>query len=222
MPKIMPKEKKEQKEQKALSVSVKNNDVNRTEASSVPDKVPDKASDTCVVHGCVELRTMNRANTAFIKMCHKHAEEHRTRCQASYRRRLSRNQAIGQQKMTIEDLKSALTDERIAVRRLRKRLENVQKEHDTFVATVTSTSASGTPQGDNVIMSVLQKLHSSMNELIVKTENEESYKRRLKDMESTYDKLLVEKEALQEKVAHIKGQLLTQKQMMDLCMPRKK
>ena len=175
----------------------------------------------CTIVDCTEKRTMNKKGSALIRVCVKHAEEHRLRCQASYRRKLSRNQAIGQQKSTIGDLKSTLTDERITIRRLRKRLENIQREHDTFVATVTSTSTAGTPQGDHMILSVLQKLHSSVNELTIKTENEESFKQKLKDMENNYDKLLNEKEALQEKVANIKGQLLSQKQIMDICMPRK-
>jgi DUF1680 family protein len=170
----------------------------------------------CIHPDCEQPRAMNSKKTAFIRHCNLHAEMHRQRCRQSYKRRLARTAAIGQQKSTIGEMQAQLTEERITSRRLRKRLETVQKEHDTFVSTITSTVTLGTEKGDKTIMTILQMLHNSICELVIKTENEDSYKQKLRDLENKIDHIIEEKQVAQEKVGYLKGQMLSQKQMMEI------
>lgn len=174
----------------------------------------------CVVPDCDEkCGTSTKTRKAMLR-CEKHAQEHRERCRKSYKRRISRNQAIGQQKMTIEEMKSSMTDERIANRRLRKRLDEIQKEHDTFVKTITSTTTPGTPKGDNVVFAILSKLHGSVNQLIMAHEAEEACKAQLKEMTNNYDKLLERSLEMNRKLGQMEGKLLSQKQLLDLLKTR--
>jgi hypothetical protein len=176
------------------------------------DSVPGQPG-VCCVDKCVELRTKNTKGKFYIRHCIKHAEEHRERCRKSYRRKVSRNNAIGQQKTTIEDMKTSLVDERIANRRLRKRLETIQKDHDAFVATVTATASPGTPKGDGVILAILQKLHETVSELVATTERDEGLKLQMKSMRESYDKLLEKHTDAVQKLGQLQGKLLSQKQL---------
>lgn len=170
----------------------------------------------CILPDCSEPRARNVKNTGYIRQCSKHAEEHRERCRQSYKRRVARNEQLGKHNNTVGELQSQLTEERITNRKLRARLESIQKEHDTFVAAITAAASPGTPKGDATVLSVLQLLHGSISELIVKTENEDSYKQRYQNLENKFDVLLEEKKQACEKIAYLKGQMLSHKQILDM------
>ena len=174
----------------------------------------------CVVEGCKNERAENKRRSGLMKKCEQHAAEHREKCRQSYKRRISREQAIHQQKVSIADMNEALTNERLTNRRLRNRLESIQKEHDKFVATVTSNSKPGTIQGDLTIMSLLSAMNGTISQLVDGLTAEESNRAQFARLQDSYDALLTEhKEALQ-KLGQLQGKLLTQKQIVDLITRR--
>lgn len=172
---------------------------------------------TCIHPDCREPRTLNMKKTSYIRHCALHADIHRQRCRKSYSRRVARNTAISQTQSTVSELNTLLTEERLTSRKLRKRLESIQADHDAFVSKLTDqTVVVGTEAGNQTIVCILQQLNHSISQLVLRTENEDGLKNRLREMEAKYDILLEEKTALKEKVAHLKGQMLSHKQVMEM------
>lgn len=171
--------------------------------------------------GCNEPRGVNSRTGKLIAKCDAHAEEHRSRCKESYKRQVKRKRAIGQQKVTIDELKQALVDERIATKRARRRLNDIQKQHDEFISTVTATASPNTPKGEMIVFTLLNKMHQTINELINSLETQESYRSQLKDMTTNYDKLVEKHMETTRRLSQLEGKLLTQKQLVALLSKRK-
>jgi hypothetical protein len=171
----------------------------------------------CIHPECREPRTLNFKKTHYIRHCALHAEIHRQRCRKSYSRRVARNTSVSQTQSTVSELNSLLTEERLTSRKLRKRLETIQQDHDAFVSKLTDQSVVvGTDAGNITIVGIIQQLNNSISQLVLRTENEDSFKHRLRELEAKYDILLEEKAAIKEKVTHLKGQMLSHKQIMEM------
>ena len=148
-----------------------------------------KDSELCVVKNCQEPRCVSKYGGKMITFYATHANDHREKCRTSYQKKLKRESAINNCKISMDELKQSVTDKTIYIRKLQKKLQYLQKDHDQFVASVTGNLEAGSELESRTVISVLRTLHAGVSELTMNFEAEESHKMRYIKLQTAFDEL---------------------------------